>query len=169
MDSKEHVILYGPSGCGKGTFVNIFVRNPGRVNMRLNAADEGGVNIVRRKVKHFCYTMPIYDEHRHLIYDEAERLSTAAQKALCEVMERAVRTQFIFMTNKIDKIDEPIKSRCVEVKYKRPAEEEVLKIMRKILAAEDVEYKSSKLTTLVKKYYPDVRRTINEVQAAFSV
>jgi replication factor C small subunit len=169
MDSMEDAILYGPPGCGKGTFVNIFVRNSDRDHMWLNAADEGGVDTIRNKVQSFCYSMPIFDGHRHLIYNEAEKLSLDAQIDLHEVMERAVRTQFIFMTNKVDKIDEPIKSRCVEVEYKNPAQEEVLKFMRRVLAAEGVEYKSSRLTTLAGRYYPDIRKTIKEVQAAFSV
>ena len=56
-DSMEDAILYGPPGCGKGTFVNIFVINPVRDNMWLNAADEGGVDTIRNKVQSFCYSM----------------------------------------------------------------------------------------------------------------
>jgi DNA polymerase III delta prime subunit len=170
MNSKGSAILYGPSGCGKGTFVNLFIVKPNLNLMWINAAEESGIGTIRDRVMVYCYGgSSILYGFKHMIFNEADKLSEDAQICLREIMEKAPKNRFILMTNNIDKIQQQIQSRCKIVEYRNPPDGDVLNFMKKILAAESVEYDSKKLKKIVGRYYPDIRKTIIEVQAAFSV
>lgn len=180
--TPQNVILYGAPGVGKGTFTNIFIKKNGCFDMRINASKETGIDMIREKVFSFVYAgnpTPFFDvkdadgdsykgRHQNLkvmVLNEAENLSLQSQAALRELIEEVEnRCKFIFMTNKIDKIDDAIKSRCPPVEISNPPIGDIIRHIEKILDAEEIRYDGGALTNIVLGCYPDIRRTVKEVQ-----
>ena len=103
--------------------------------------------------------------------DEACRLSSAAMDSIKSVIEQFHQnTRFIFTSNNIHKIIEPIRSRCIEFDF-NPTDSEkqellvlAMKRVVSILKKEEIEFDIPAVAGLVKKYYPDLRKTLNEIQ-----
>jgi replication factor C subunit 2/4 len=127
-----HLILYGPPGTGKTSIILALVRQlfgEYRLDERvleLNASDDRGINIVRNKIISFSklslgtpdinYPSPPF---KIVILDEADAMTSEAQAAMRKVMEQNTNiTIFCFICNYINKIIEPIKSRCVKFRFK---------------------------------------------------
>jgi replication factor C small subunit len=78
--------------------------------------------------------------------------------------------RFIFTCNFINKIIEPLHSRCTVVDFRIKPDQatqlqgEFFTRLKSILTHECVEYEDKVLAKLVKRYYPDWRRLINECQ-----
>lgn len=126
-----HLLVHGPPGVGKTSAILALANELyGRKNlcdrvMELNASDERGINIVRTKIMSFAKTMigdpdPDYPSppYKLIILDEADAMTTEAQSALRKVMESLCKiTRFCFICNYIDKIIDPISSRCMKFRF----------------------------------------------------
>jgi DNA polymerase III delta prime subunit len=176
------MILFSPPGMGKGTFTNIFLNETRFDHMWINASDERGIDKVRADVSHFAMSgsantwFPIgssdaqtEQNHPHfniVVFNEADSLTSEAQKSLKQLMEDVEKhCRFIFMTNNIDKIEDAIRSRCIEVEFKKPPPRDILNFLEKILENEGVRYDEYTVSTFVSKYYPDIRKIIKEIRA----
>jgi DNA polymerase III delta prime subunit len=180
IKNPQSVILYGQSGVGKGTFTNIFLEKTGCIDLWKNASNETSIDMVRKDIIPFADsashrlffppidTNKIKGTHMNLkcvVLNEAENLSKEAQASLREVMERSdKRCKFIFMTNNIDKIDSAIQSRCLLVAIKNPPIPDMLNLLERIIESEKIRYDNEKLIGFVHKHYPDIRKTINDIQ-----
>lgn len=122
-----HMLLHGPPGTGKTSTIlsivnELFKLDDERV-LELNASDERGINIVRTKILSFARasinnnsTMPPY---KVIILDEADAMTNDAQSALRKIVEENSKiTRFCFICNNKNDIIEPIKSRCMNYKFK---------------------------------------------------
>ena len=179
----QNVTLYGPPGVGKGTFTNIFIKKNGCFDMRKNASKDTGIDMIRRDIYSIAYSGNLTNyfdakdadgesykgRHQNLkviVLNEAEYLSKEAQAALREIIEEVEnRCKFIFMTNNISKIDEAIQSRCTPVEIKNPPIADIIKHIENILDAEGIRYDGGALTNIVQGCYPDIRRTVKEIQS----
>jgi replication factor C subunit 2/4 len=125
-------IFYGPPGTGKTSAILALAYElfgPKLINERvleLNASDQRGINVVRDKIIKFAkesisdpdpnYPSPPY---KIIILDEADAITLDAQAALRKVIESASKiTRFCFTCNYIEKIIQPIISRCVKFRFK---------------------------------------------------
>ncbi len=125
-------IFYGPPGTGKTSAILALAYElfgPNLMNDRvleLNASDQRGINVVRDKIIKFAkesisnpdpdYPSPPY---KIIILDEADAITLDAQAALRKVIESSSRiTRFCFTCNYIEKIIQPIISRCVKFRFK---------------------------------------------------
>ena len=78
--------------------------------------------------------------------------------------------RFIFTCNYKNKIAEPLHSRCSVVDFRISAgEKQALSVqffdrLKTILDSENVQYEDKVIAKLIKRYYPDWRRLINEAQ-----
>jgi replication factor C subunit 2/4 len=123
-------IFYGPPGTGKTSAILALAYElfgPNLVNDRileLNASDQRGINIVRDKIIKFAKESisnpdPLYPPYKIIILDEADAITLDAQAALRKVMESSSKiTRFCFTCNYIEKIIQPIVSRCVKFRFK---------------------------------------------------
>ena len=69
------------------------------------------------------------------------------------------------MTNRIDKIDQAIQSRCALIEIKEPPISDITSFMKYILDHENISYENEAIDTLVINNYPDIRKTINQMKS----
>lgn len=169
----QNMLFSGTAGIGKTSTTNVLVNELKADSLFINASLETGVETIRYKVQQFVMTSSFSDSKskKIVIIDECDRMSAQAQdsiKSLIETTEKNAR--FIFTTNNPSKIIDPIHSRCGEINFNF-AESEIpmlqvsfFKRICEILTLEKVEFDKKALADFMKKYFPDFRKTLDQVQ-----
>ena len=159
-----HLLLYGKAGTGKTTLAKLLVNNIDCDYLYINASDENNVETVRTKVKNFASTMGFKD-YKVIILDECDYITPNAQAALRNLMETfSKHCRFILTCNFVERIIDPIQSRCQTFQVIPPNKNDVAKHLHNILTQEGVSYEREDLAILVNSGYPDIRRVINGAQ-----
>jgi replication factor C small subunit len=163
-DVPGHLLFHGSAGTGKTTLAKIITKNIPCDVMYVNASDNTGVDFVRDKIKPFAATMG-FNDLKIVILDESDYMSTNSQASLRNLMETYSKTtRFILTCNYVDKIIAPLFSRTQVFKLEPPTMKDVAMYIVKILAAENIAYDMPTVATVVKEYYPDIRKIVNVVQ-----
>ena len=132
--------------------------------MYINASDENKVDDVRNKVKTFASAIG-FRELKVIILDECDYLTPNAQAALRNLMETfSKHCRFILTCNYVERIIDPIQSRCQSYKVVPPSKKEVAQQMVHILTEEGSDYELDDVALIVNAGYPDIRRVINSAQ-----
>ena len=159
-----HLLLYGKAGTGKTTLAKLLVKNIECDYMYINASDENNVDTVRTKVKNFASTIGFKDM-KIIILDECDYITPNAQAALRNLMETfSKHCRFILTCNYVERIIDPIQSRCQSFQIIPPSRAEVAKHTHDILISENVTHEMDDLKVLIDSGYPDIRRIINSSQ-----
>tara|TARA_R110001592_G_scaffold108817_1_gene304035 strand:+ start:250 stop:1176 length:927 start_codon:yes stop_codon:yes gene_type:complete len=159
-----HLLLYGKAGTGKTTLAKILVKNIECDYLYINASDENNVETVRTKVKNFASTMGFKD-YKIIILDECDYVTPNAQAALRNLMETfSKHCRFILTCNFVERIIDPIQSRCQSFQIVPPSKKEVAIHIHDILLKENVMSDMKDLKVLIDSGYPDIRRVINASQ-----
>ena len=159
-----HLLLYGKAGTGKTTLAKLLVKNIECDYMYINASDENNVDTVRTKVKNFASTIGFKDM-KIIILDECDYITPNAQAALRNLMETfSKHCRFILTCNYVEKIIDPIQSRCQTFQIVPPSKKEVAVQLDKILKSENVKYDVKDLVPIIDSSYPDIRKIINTCQ-----
>ena len=161
-----HLLLHGSAGGGKTTLAKLIVGNIECDKLYMNASDENGIDVIRDKVKQFT-SAASFSPIKVVILDEADFLTQAAQAALRNVIEEySLTTRFILTCNYIERIIDPLQSRCEIHKLVPPSKGAIAKhLCKNILDKESITYDIKEIASLVNEYYPDVRSMIKNLQA----
>ena len=163
-EDVPHLLLYGQAGTGKTTLAKIITNQIDCDLMYINASDENSVDAVRDKIRGFASSMG-FRKWKVIILDEADYLTPNAQAALRNLMETfSASTRFILTCNFVEKVIDPIQSRCQTFAITPPSKKDVAKRLNDILTAEGVEFEMSDLAFTVNSGYPDIRRVLNAAQ-----
>jgi len=163
-EDVPHLLLYGVAGTGKTTLAKIITNQIDCDVMYINASDENSVDAVRDKIRGFASSMG-FRKWKVVILDEADYLTPNAQAALRNLMETFSKsTRFILTCNYVEKVIDPIQSRCQTFAITPPSKKEVAKRLFDILNEEGVEFNKEDLAVLVNSGYPDIRRVLNAAQ-----
>ncbi len=159
-----HLLLYGKAGTGKTTLAKILVNNIECDYLYINASDENSVDTVRNKVRGFASTMGFKD-YKIIILDECDYITPNAQAALRNLMETfSKHCRFILTCNFVERIIDPIQSRCQSFQVIPPSKKDVALHIHQILKEESIASKMDDVAGLVNAGYPDIRRVINSCQ-----
>ena len=159
-----HLLLYGRAGTGKTTLAKLLVNNIDCDYLYINASDENSVEVVREKVKNFASTLG-FAEMKIIILDECDYITPNAQAALRNLMETfSKHCRFILTCNYVERIIDPIQSRCQSFQIIPPDRKQVAMHISSILQKEKVDAKVDDIVTIVNGGYPDIRRVINAAQ-----
>jgi DNA polymerase III delta prime subunit len=167
-----NMILSGGAGCGKTTVARALCDELGRDVLFINASEEGGIDVLRTRIRQFASAVSLGGGHKVVILDEADYLNPqSTQPALRGFIEEfAGNCRFILTCNFKHRIIEPLHSRCTCIDFKIPAKEKpkmaksFLSRTKDILEKEGVKYEERVLAELIIRHFPDFRRVLNEIQ-----
>ena len=160
----QNLLFYGPAGTGKTTLAKLIVKNIDCDFLYINASDERGIETIRDKVAGFASTAT-FKSIKVVILDEADFLTIMAQASLRNVIETFSRsTRFILTCNYVERIIDPIQSRCQTLKIVPPSKEDIIEHLVKILTKENISFDSPDVISVVNSNYPDVRKMLNIIQ-----
>jgi replication factor C subunit 2/4 len=174
----QHLLLYGPPGTGKTSTIHAVTNElfgPKVIRDRvieLNASDDRGIGTVRNKIISFAKTSigscdPNYPcpDFKIVILDEADTMTEEAQAALRKVIEKMSKiTRFCFICNYVDRIIEPIASRCMKLKFKPIRNEFIFDKLKHIAKNENLNVSDDCLEAIIEISEGDARRSIMNLQ-----
>jgi len=174
VDQKEipNMLLCGTAGTGKTTVARALCNELECDYIIINGSDESGIDVLRTKIRDFASTVSFGGKTKVVILDEADYLNpNSTQPALRAFIEEFSKNcRFIFTCNFKNRIIEPLHSRTSVVEFKLKKDEKpqmasaFMGRISNILGEENIEYSEKVLAELLMKYFPDYRRTLNELQ-----
>tara|TARA_R100001443_G_scaffold115645_1_gene133889 strand:+ start:607 stop:1521 length:915 start_codon:yes stop_codon:yes gene_type:complete len=161
----QNFIFYGPAGTGKTTLAKLIVNNLDCDHVYINASDERGIETIRDKVSSFA-SVASFKPIKVVILDEADFLTIQAQASLRNIIETFSRTtRFILTCNYVERIIDPLQSRCQVLKVVPPSKKQVAYHLSWIMDKEGIAFEMDDLGSIVLQFYPDLRKCINTIQA----
>jgi replication factor C small subunit len=159
-----NMVFYGPAGCGKTTLAKLIVNNLNCDYLFLNASDERGIDTIRDKVQGFS-SVASFKPLKVVILDEADFLTIQAQASLRNIIETFARTtRFILTCNYVERIIDPLQSRCQVLKIVPPSKQDIAYHIIDILKKENVGMGAEDLKLVINQFYPDLRKMLNTLQ-----
>ena len=167
----NNMIFSGTAGVGKTSVAKAIANELNADLLYINMSSDTGIDVVRNQIVQFASTASFEGNLKIIIGDECERLSQNAQDSLKATIESFHKTaRFIFTTNNINKVIEPLRSRCNQFEFKIPDADkrdlmaQMMKRCAEILRIEGIDFDSKAIVALVQKNFPDFRKTLNELQ-----
>jgi len=169
-----NLLLSGGAGVGKTTVARALCSQLEADILVINGSDEGRfLDTVRNSCKVYASTVSLTSKAKHkvILIDEADNTTPDVQlllRALVEEFQKNCR--FIFTCNYKNKIIAPLHSRCSVIDFTTPSAEKpqiartFFTRIKDILDTEKVKYEEKVVAAVVQKFYPDFRRTLNELQ-----
>ena len=169
-----NLLLTGSAGVGKTTIAKALCDEIGASYIMINGSDEGRfLDTVRNRIRTFASTVSLTSgaSHKVVIIDEADNTTNDVQLSLRTAVEEFHNNcRFIFTCNFINKIIEPLHSRCTVIDFRVKNGQTValqgqfFERLRTILKSENVKFEDKVLAKRITRDYPDWRRVINECQ-----
>jgi len=159
-----HLLFFGKAGTGKTTLAKLIVNSISCDYIVINASDENNVDTVRNKVKGFASTIGFKDM-KIIILDEFDYMTPNAQAILRNLMETfSKHCRFILTCNYVEKVIDPIQSRCQTFQIVPPTKKDVAVQISQILGKEGIGFQPKDLVPIIDSSYPDIRKIINTCQ-----
>ena len=166
-----NLMLTGTAGCGKTTVAKAMCEEIDCNFLFINSSDERGIDMLRTKIKGYASTVSLTGGRKVIILDEADYLTPEAQAGLRGAIEEfSENCSFIFTCNFKARLIDALHSRCSVVDFALKGDEkakmaaQMFKRLSVILKEEGITYDKDVLGKIVQRYFPDYRRTLNELQ-----
>lgn len=170
-----HMLFYGPPGTGKTSAIEAFTHevygDAHYMIMNINASEQRGIEIVRKKIKNFVSTKPIYNnnskrpKYKFVILDEADAMTNDAQAMLKRVIEKYTKNaRFCLICNCIKKINDAIQSRCTIFKFSPMDYTNVLKKIDMISHDQNIKVTPGGVDAIWKLSNGDMRKVMHMLQ-----
>jgi DNA polymerase III delta prime subunit len=168
----SNLLLSGTPGIGKTTVAKALCEQLNCDWIMINGSEEGGIDVLRNKIKNFASTVSLSGGKKVVILDEADYLNPqSTQPALRGFVEEFHKNcRFILTCNFKNRIIEPLHSRFSNIEFKvNPKDKPKLasRLFERavfILKEQSISYEEKVLVELIKKHFPDFRKLINELQ-----
>jgi len=175
VDNKNvpNLLLTGSQGIGKTTVAKAMLEELGADYIVINGSDEGRlIDTLRTKIKNFASSVSLAGGRKYVILDEADYCNAeTVQPALRNFMEEFSKNcGFIMTCNFVNKIIQPLHSRCSVVEFKiankdKPSMAKDLYVrILDILKQENISFDEKVIQQVLGKHFPDNRRILNELQ-----
>jgi DNA polymerase III delta prime subunit len=158
-----HFLLYSKCpGTGKTTLAKAIINELNCDALILNSSDDRKIEVIRDKVKQFSMTKSSKVGKRRCVFmDEFDGMLKASQNALRNLMETYVSNVFFILTcNNINKIIDPLQSRCLKIAFAYPERDEVFNYLKMICETESLEYTEEGVKQLIELNYPSIRNCV---------
>jgi replication factor C small subunit len=170
-NSIPNLMLTGSAGVGKTTVAMAMCEEIGLNHLFINSSEERGIDMLRTKIKGYASTISLTGGRKVIILDEADYLTPEAQAGLRGAIEEfSDNCTFIFTCNFKSRLIDALHSRCSVIDFSLQANEKpkmamhLFKRLENVLSIEGVNYDKAVLQQVVTKFFPDYRRTLNELQ-----
>jgi DNA polymerase III delta prime subunit len=174
VDQRDvpNLILSGGPGVGKTTIAKAMLNQLDSDFIVINGSMSGNIDTLRNEIKQFASSVSFSGGRKYVILDEADYLNPqSTQPALRNFMEEYSKNcGFIMTCNFVNRIIEPLHSRCSVINFKIPNTEkpqmglEFFKRVMGILEENNVTYDKKVISELIQMHFPDWRRILNELQ-----
>ena len=167
-----NILLSGTPGIGKTSVAKALCEQMNCDWIMINGSEEGGIDVLRNKIKNFASTVSLSGGKKVVILDEADYLNPqSTQPALRGFIEEFHKNcRFILTCNFKNRLIDPLHSRFSTIEF-RIANKDKPKLASKlferavyILKEQNVDFEEPVLAELIKKHFPDFRKLINELQ-----
>jgi DNA polymerase III delta prime subunit len=167
-----NLLLCGRAGVGKTTVARAMLEEIGADYLIINGSMNGNIDTLRNDIRQFASSVSFYGGRKYVILDEADYLNpNSTQPALRNFMEEFSKNcGFILTANFSNRIIDPLHSRCSVVEFKIEKDDKpklaalLFKRAQQILESEGIDNDPKAVAEVVKKFFPDFRRVLNELQ-----
>ena len=167
-----NLILSGGPGVGKTSVAKAMLEQLDSDYIVVNGSMSGNIDTLRNEIKTFASSVSFSGGRKYVILDEADYLNAqSTQPALRNFMEEFSKNcGFILTCNFVNRIIEPLHSRCSVVHIKIPNKEkpkmaqQFYKRTMGILEENGVSSDQKVVAQLLQMHFPDWRRVLNELQ-----
>jgi DNA polymerase III delta prime subunit len=169
-NSLQHLILSGPPGTGKTSICNAIANDMDADLLSINCGLTPSIDVIRSSVVSFSSSVSLNGGIKIVLFDEADSLSNQAFLSLKGVIEEFSNTRFFFTTNSLSKIIPAIQSRALLIDFNAQASDKpklaskMFKRVLGILTTNNIEFDKAVVAQIVNKFFPDFRKTLNELQ-----
>ena len=168
----SNLLFSGTPGIGKTTVAKALCEELNCDWIMINGSEEGGIDVLRNKIKNFASTVSLSGGKKVVILDEADYLNPqSTQPALRGFVEEFHKNcRFILTCNFKNRLIEPLHSRFSTIDFKIANKDRPVlasKLFAKvgiILKEQTVPFDEAVVAELINKHFPDYRRILNELQ-----
>jgi DNA polymerase-3 subunit gamma/tau len=137
--------------------------------IEMDAASQRGIDDIR-EIRDRVVLQPVEGSYKVYILDEAHQLTDAAWNALLKLIEEPPpHLVFVFCTTDLSKVLPTVRSRCQTFVFQRPRLQDLVKVLRQIADAEEIDAPDQALALVARSgrgAYRDAVSTLDQLGSA---